>query len=173
MGPRTAYSTFFTVGFMLSMVSTLPRDIVPLSDIFVLGSPRRVVLKLDKALPGEEKEEDREGKMSERNPGTPPPRCGPPPPGKNSALRPGLRSRRVLGEISCTRVADMLHKVWFKELVKFFFVFLKSHRGAQRPAPRRFPQTEKSKWRNWHLRALKNAWAIRPLDLSNATSIKH
>lgn len=110
MGPRTAYSTFFTVGFMLSMVSTLPRDIVPLSDIFVLGSARRVVLKLDKALPGEE-EEDKGGEVSERNPGTPPPQCGPPQPGKNSALRPGLRSRRVLGEINCTRVADMLHKV--------------------------------------------------------------
>ncbi|MEQ2196623.1 hypothetical protein XENOCAPTIV_006040 [Xenoophorus captivus] len=94
MGPRTAYSTFFTVGFMVSMVNTLARDIIPFSDIFSLGSPRRVVLKLDKALPGEEEEQDKGGEVSERNRGPTPPRCGPPPPCKNSATRPGLIIRR-------------------------------------------------------------------------------
>ncbi len=98
MGPRTAYSTFFTVGFMVSMVNTLARDDTPFSDIFSLGSPRRVALRLDKALPGEE--EDRGGEVSERT-------LGPPPgPAANNSSRPRLKSRTFLGE--SIRVADIV-----------------------------------------------------------------
>lgn len=101
MGPRTAYSTFFTVGFMVSMVNTLARDDTPFSVIFSLGSPRRVALTLDKALPGEE--EDRGGEISERT-------LGPPPlPPANNSLRPRLRSRTFLGDSSCILVADMFN----------------------------------------------------------------
>lgn len=102
MGPRTAYSTFFTVGFMVSMVNTLARDDTPFSVIFSLGSPRRVTLTLDKALPGEE--EDRGGEVSERTLGPPPP-----PPLPNNSLRPRLRSRTFLGDSSCILVADMFN----------------------------------------------------------------
>lgn len=110
MGPRTAYSTFFTVGFMVSMVNTLARDDTPFSVIFSLGSPRRVALRLDKALPGEE--DDIVGEVSERTlgpPRPPPARCAPPLPANNS-LRPRLNSRTFLGDSSCIRVADMVEK---------------------------------------------------------------
>ena len=101
MGPRTAYSTFFTVGFMVSMVNTLARDDTPFSVIFSLGSPRRVALTLDKALPGEE--EDRGGEVSEWT-------LGPPPlPPANNSLRPRLRNRTFLGDSSCILVADMFN----------------------------------------------------------------
>lgn len=80
MGPLTAYSTIFTVGFMVSMVSTLGRD-NPFSDIFSLGSPRRDVVRLDKAL---DTVEDIEADVSEEQgpPGWQPPlapkmSCGP------------------------------------------------------------------------------------------------
>lgn len=104
MGPRTAYSTFFTVGFIVSMVNTLARDVTPFSVIFSLGNPRRVALRLDRALPGEE--EERGGEVSERTPGPPPAGCAPLPPA-NSSLRPRLKSRTLLADSSCIRVADM------------------------------------------------------------------
>lgn len=104
MGPRTAYSTFFTVGFMVSMVNTLARAGTPFSVIFSLGSPRRAALRLDKALPGE----DRGGEVSERTPGPSPGPCAPPQPANNS-FRPRLKSRTFLGDSSCIRAADMVH----------------------------------------------------------------
>lgn len=104
MGPRTAYSTFFTLGFMVSMVSTLARLTTPFSVIFSLGSPRSVALRLDKALPGE----DRGGEVSERTPG---PSAGPCAPQQlaNNSCRRRLKSRTFLGESSCTRTADMVN----------------------------------------------------------------
>ncbi|TNN67483.1 hypothetical protein EYF80_022289 [Liparis tanakae] len=105
MGPRTAYSTFFTVGFMVSMVNTLVRGGTLFSDIFSLGSPRRVALRPDSALPGEE--DDRGGEvMSARSPE---------PPGSDS-FRTGFRSRRFLGDSHCIRVADMLRRLFSRQI---------------------------------------------------------
>lgn len=106
MGPRTAYSTFFTVGFMVSMVNTLVRGGALFSDIFSLGSPRRVALRLDSALPGEE--DDRGGEVSARTPE---------PPGSDS-FRTGFKSRRFLGDSHCIRVADMLRRLSLGKLTR-------------------------------------------------------
>lgn len=95
IGPRTAYSTFFTVGFMVSMVNTLARDDTPFSLIFSLGSPRRVALTLDRALPGEEGITG--GHVSARSPDTSP------------APRPARHhSRRFPGD--SVRAADMVNQ---------------------------------------------------------------
>lgn len=111
MGPRTAYSTIFTLGFIVSMVNTLLRGDTPFSVIFSSGSPRRIALTLNKALPGE----DRGGEVSERTLGPWPGRRAPPQPA-NDSFR--LKSRMFLGDSSCIRVADML-RPWVSYLVNF------------------------------------------------------
>lgn len=103
MGPRTAYSTFFTAGFMVSRVNTFARADAPFSGIFSLGSPRRVALRPDRALPGEG--DHRAGEVGERTPA-------------DNSLRPRLKSRTFLADSNCIRVADMLRGC--------FFVFLLS-----------------------------------------------
>lgn len=94
------------------MVNTLARDATPFSDIFSLGSPRRVALRLDKALPGEE--EDRGGEVSERTLG-PPARCAPLLTA-NISFRPRLKSRMFLDDNICIRVADMLRGPFLGEV---------------------------------------------------------
>lgn len=133
MGPRTAYSTFFTVGFIVSMVNTLARDVTPFSVIFSLGSPRRVALRLDKALPGEE---DRGGEVSERTLGRAPGCCAPLQPPNNSP-RPRLKSRTFLTDSSCIRVAD-IYAALFRTINRIFW----SLRVALRPATHRLLHSE-------------------------------
>ena len=105
MGPRTAYSTFFTAGFMVCMVSTLALDETPFSVIFSLGNPLRVSHTLDKVL------EDSAEKLKEQPRGPSPARCAPPLPA-NRALGPRLKSLRFLGASSSNREAAMVQPIF-------------------------------------------------------------
>lgn len=68
MGPRTAYSTFFTLGFMVSMVKTLFWENTAFSVIFSWTSPRGGSLTPESALLWEEKGDSGEGIITERTP---------------------------------------------------------------------------------------------------------